>query len=180
MANIRVNCPTCKAELEIGDEYIGQEAECGKCLQPFKAEDSKSVKKPYKMQRSRDDEDEEEDERPRRKKRRRDDDEDDYDYSPPGASRGSSGGSGLGITSLILGILSLPLAVFCCCWPVNSIGSAILQVVGSILGFMGMKGSGRGVSIAGLVICLVGLALNFLMIVLVFGNAFNPNNVNFR
>ena len=55
MANIRVNCPTCKAELEIGEEYVGQEVECGKCLQPFKAEDSKSVKKPYKMQRSRDD-----------------------------------------------------------------------------------------------------------------------------
>ena len=53
MANIRVNCPTCKAELEIGQEYLGKEVECGSCLQPFKVEDAKPVKKPYKMQRSR-------------------------------------------------------------------------------------------------------------------------------
>ena len=172
MANIRVNCPTCKAELEIGDEYVGQEVECGKCLQPFKAEDPKSVKKPYKMQRSRDDEDDEDDDdRPRRKKRRRDDDEDDYDYSPPGASRGSSGGgTGLAVTSLILGIISFPM--ICCCYL-----NLPISVAGIVTGIIGMsKPNGRGMAIAGLVLSIVSLLLfgGFF----VFGMAMNGMNFN--
>ena len=173
MANIRVNCPTCKAELEIGQEYLGQEVECGSCLQPFKVEDPKSVKKPYKMQRSRDDEDDEdEDDRgPRRKKRRRRDDDDDYDYRPPGASRGSTGGgSGLAITSLILGILSFPM--ICCCYL-----NVPISVAGIVTGMIGAaKPNGRGMAITGLVLSIVSLLL-FAGLFL-FGMGLNGMNFN--
>src|SRR5258708_5973561 len=116
MANIRVTCPTCKAELEIGDEHIGKEVECGSCLQAFKVEDPKSKKTPYKMRRPRNDDEDDDDDRPSRRKRRRrrEDDEDDYDYSPPGTSSGGGDGTGLAVTSLILGILSFPM--LCCCY----------------------------------------------------------------
>ena len=82
MANIRVTCPTCKADLEISKEHLGKEVECGSCLQAFVAEDPKSKKKPYKMRRPKN-EDRDDDDRSRKRRPRRDDDEeDDYDYSP--------------------------------------------------------------------------------------------------
>src|SRR6187402_1718875 len=108
MATIRVKCPTCNAELEIDDRHLGEEVECGSCLQTFTPEDPKAKKKPYKMRRPAD---EDEDDRPRRRSRR-DDDDDDYDYSPPRRGSGGGGGNGLGLVSLILGISSFPLV--CC------------------------------------------------------------------
>lgn len=66
MANIRVTCPTCKQELEIDAQYIGQEVECGSCLQVFVAKDPNARepagKKPYKAKRDLDEDE------PRRKK----------------------------------------------------------------------------------------------------------------
>ena len=171
MANIRVSCPACKAELEIGEEHIGQEVECGSCLQPFEAEDPKARKKPYKMKRSRDEDDDEDedDRRSRRKRRRRDDDDDDYDYSPPGSSR-SDGGSGLAVTSLILGILSIPM--LCCCYL-----NIPISIAGIITGLIGMgKPQGRGMAITGLILSIVSLALFGGFILL----AMNPAQFNNR
>ena len=48
MANIRVSCPTCKAELEIDAQYVGQEVECGSCLQVFVAQDPAAAPPPSK------------------------------------------------------------------------------------------------------------------------------------
>ena len=77
MAEIRVTCPMCNAELAIGEEHLGKEIECGSCLQPFVAEDPKTKKQPYKMRRPKNEaSDDDDDDRPRKKKRRRRDDDD--------------------------------------------------------------------------------------------------------
>jgi predicted Zn finger-like uncharacterized protein len=73
MANVRVHCPTCNAELEIDDRYLGQEVECGSCLETFVAEEPK---KKNDLVRLKDDEFEER--RPRRRRSRWEDDDDDY------------------------------------------------------------------------------------------------------
>jgi predicted Zn finger-like uncharacterized protein len=134
MANIRVTCPTCNAELEIGEEHLGKEVECGSCLQAFTAEDPKSKKTPYKMRRPKDraDDDEEED-RPSRR-RRRDDDEGDYDYSPPGSRNGGSGSDAPGIIGLIFGcvaVVCLVLGCFTC--GMTYFAAAPLALVGGIV-----------------------------------------------
>ena len=161
MAEVRVNCPTCNAELAIGEEHLGKEVECGSCLGAFVAEDPSTKKQPYKMKRE--DRTDDDEDRPRKKKRRRrdDDDEDDYDYSPPGASDG--GGTGLAITSLILGILSFPL--MCCCY--LNVPTALL---GTALGAVAMyKPNGRGLAITGLAINIISLVIFAGLFVLGFG-----------
>ncbi len=169
MANIRVTCPTCNAELEIGEEHLGQEVECGSCLGAFVAEDPKSKKRPYKMQRPKDD-DEDEDDRPRKKRRRRRDEDDDYDYSPPG-SRDGGGGSGLAIASLILGIISIPMA--CCC----GLFSIPLSLGAIATGGMSMKNpEGKGMAVTGVVLGVISLGL----CVAAFAIGFGANMAQFN
>lgn len=173
MANIRVTCPTCNAELEIGEEHLGKEVECGSCLAAFVAEDPTTKKKPYKMRREeKDRDDEDEDDRPRRKKRRRrrrDDDDDDYDYSPPGS--GGGGGSGLATTAMILGIVAIPLS--CCC----GLFSIPVSLAAVVTGGISMKNpEGKGQAVTGLICGLLALALSIGGIILGLGmNAANFN-----
>jgi predicted Zn finger-like uncharacterized protein len=173
MANIRVTCPTCNSELEIDDEFVGQEVECGNCLQVFVAEGPK--KSGSSSRRSSDDEEEEEKPRKKKKKkRRREEDDDDYDYdedyySPP--SRGG-GGTGLAVTALVLGIL----AVFpgCCC---GFLGIP-LSIGAIITGGIAMKNpEGKGMAITGIVLGIIMLALTILSIVvnIGMGGMNNPN-----
>lgn len=166
MATVRVNCPTCNAELEIDDRHLGQEVECGSCLQTFVAEEGKKPPRP----RRRDDEDEEE-RKPRRRRSRRDDD-DDYDYSPP--ARGSGGdANALAVISLVFGILSFPL--LCCCY-LNIPAS----LAGIVCGAIGMqKQQGKGMAIAGLILSIVSLLLFGGLVILGFGaNMMNMNQFN--
>jgi hypothetical protein len=157
MADIRVTCPMCNAELAIGEEHLGKEIECGSCLQPFVAEDPKTKKQPYKMRRTEKDRDEDEDDdRPRKKKKRRRDDEDDYDYSPPGSSDGGS--SALGVVSLIFGILSFPL--LCCCY--INIPASLIGIATGVIAMS--KPNGRGLGIAGITLSILSL--------LIFGGIF--------
>ncbi len=67
-------------------------------------------------------------------------------------TKSSSSSTGLGIASLILGILSLcgSGALFC---------SLPLGLVGGILGFLGLNTKGRSMAIAGIVLSAVGLLL---------------------
>jgi predicted Zn finger-like uncharacterized protein len=46
MANIRVTCPTCKSELEVDEEFDGQEVECGSCGHLFVARGRSATGKP--------------------------------------------------------------------------------------------------------------------------------------
>ncbi len=73
---------------------------------------------------------------------------------PPPAPAGDK--KGLAIASLVLGILSLCAAfVWWCGSPVS--------IVGLVLGFLGLKSSGKGMAIAGIILSAVGL---FLMIII--------------
>jgi predicted Zn finger-like uncharacterized protein len=179
MANVRVTCPTCKAELEIGEEHLGQEVECGSCLQPFVARASSGGSS---RGRPRDDENRDrrrdddrgrrrdEDRPSRRGRRRRDDSEDDFDYSPPGAE-GGGGSVALGTVSLILSLISFPM-IFCCCHLNVPVSLAAL-----VCGIIGMaKPNGRGLSIAGVVISVLSL-LTYGSLFL-FGLGFNAMNFN--
>lgn len=170
MANVRVTCPTCNAELEIGEEHLGKEVECGSCLGAFVAEDPATKKKPYKMRREEKDPEDEED-RPRKKKRRRrrrDDDDDDYDYSPPGSG---GGGTGLATTAMILGIVALPMA--CCC----GMFSLPLSLGAVVTGGIAMKNpEGKGQAVTGLICGL--LALGFSIAALAIGFGMNAGNFN--
>src|SRR5262245_14207399 len=93
MANIRVNCPTCKSELEIDEQHAGQEVECGSCMQVFVARREEQVELPVATLEeppasgsdrgsSRRDDDDVDRDRGRSGRRRQRDDADDYDYPP--------------------------------------------------------------------------------------------------
>ncbi len=187
MADIRVTCPACKTQLEIGAEFEGQEVECGTCLEVFTATTKKAKPKTdddddrpasksgsggksksgdrdkpkSRASRERDDDD-----RPTR--RRRDDDDDDDDYDRP--RRRSGGGNGLAITSLILGIVAFIPG--CCCAYVGgpiALGAIITGVIGM------QKQEGKGMAIAGLILGGVWIALVILLLVANVGiNMGNP------
>jgi uncharacterized membrane protein len=65
---------------------------------------------------------------------------------------------GLAIASLVLGILSLCASVAWFC-------GGPLSVVGLILGFLGRKGSGKGLATAGIIISAVGILLTIVFII---------------
>ena len=151
MADVRVICPTCNAELAIGEEHIGKEVECGSCLGAFVAEDPKTKKKPYKMRRTEREDDDDDDERPKKKRRRRRDDDDDYDYSPPSAS--GDGSSTLGVLSLVFGLISFPL--MCCCYL-----NVPASLAGIACGAIGLaKPASRSLSIAGIACSVISLVI---------------------
>jgi len=76
-------------------------------------------------------------------------------YGVPGEPYGPPRNSRLAIASLILGILSLPMII------VGFFGS-LVALVGLILGIIGIAGAARknlkrGIGIAGIVLCVLGL-----------------------
>lgn len=96
---IRVTCPACHDTLEVDDEHVGRQVECGSCLQPFTVEDPAAKRpKKYKMRRSESADADGREEQPAAKpawakgrSRRRDEDddrdEDDYERRPRRRSR---------------------------------------------------------------------------------------------
>ncbi len=80
--------------------------------------------------------------------------------SAPVSSTASAGDKkGLAIASLILGILSLcaSLGWFC---------GAPISIVGLVLGFLGLKGSGKSMAIAGIVLSAFGLLLTIIFVII--------------
>ncbi|WP_029630327.1 GYF domain-containing protein [Zavarzinella formosa] len=129
-----------------------------------------------------DDDDEDEDDRPRSSRRRYDeDDEDDYDDRPKRRKKrnGLKPGTGLGIGSMICGILGLVLTLSSCfLGAICFLGlagyalSGILSVVAICLGFPAMKTEGKGFGLAGLITGFIGLIPVLIAIVgLIFGFA---------
>jgi len=112
--------------------------------------------RPRRPRSSRDDEDD----APVR--RRRDDDFD--DRSPPRSDRGA----GMGIASLVLGILSLPLCI--CSW--FDIPIALLAI---IFGFVSRsQGGPRGTATGGIICGFISLLLIVILIVLAFSGVIDP------
>ena len=171
-------CPTCATKLEIDDDMIGQDVQCGSCQQIFKAEtetkrssrrgETDEDEKPRKSKYRKDEDDE--DERPSRRHSAKaseddEDNEDDYEDRPSRRRRSQQGGGqGLGIASLVLGILGLLLAiVMCWCCPLVGLP---LPVIAIITGVMGLKTPGKGMAIGGIVTGGVGLVLCIVSIIL--------------
>ena len=182
----RSTCPKCGAVLQLTDDMVNEQIECGNCQAVFVAKpdppasrrgpdeerpsrrrmsDPDAEERPSRRRRR--DEDEEEDVRPRRRSR---DDEDEDDHERPRRRQPANAGQGLGIASLVLGILSLPLA-FCC-----GLFSLPLSGVGLILGIIGITKSptNRGLAITGTILSGVGIVLAVVMVIL--GLAMNLGN----
>ncbi|HXD85355.1 MAG TPA: DUF4190 domain-containing protein [Urbifossiella sp.] len=165
MANVRLTCPACNAELEIGAEHLGQEIECGNCLRPFVAE----VPRDRSERRRQRDEDDDDDRPSRRRRTRRSPSyDDDFDYNP----ERTSGASGVAVAALVLGILSFPL--LCCCH--LNVPVAIAGIVCGILGLQ-KNSQSRGMALAGLILSILSLVASVGLVAVGVGlNMFNPNN----
>jgi hypothetical protein len=114
-------------------------------------------------------------------------------YVPPNAPAYPSApqpASGMAIGALVVGIISIVIALpGCCCTPIWLL-SGMLGLVGVILGYLGMQEcnrgekSGKGMAMAGLICGGIGLAISLLFFVLmmlgvvanVAGNAMQNNN----
>ena len=114
-----------------------------------------------------------EDDRPRRPRNSRDDDapprrrDDDFDDRPRRTDRGA----GMGIASLVLGIISIAL----CCLSWLDIPLALLAIV---FGFVSRaQGGSRGTNTAGIICGFVALALIGLLLALVFSGAINEAQI---
>lgn len=185
MANIRVKCPTCQTDLEIDAEFEGQEVECGNCLQVFVAKSASSSssgsRKTPGSSRGRRSDDDAEEERPKKKKKKRRRDDDDYDhdydddddyYGPPASSGGSNA---LGIVSLVLGILSVVIAIatVCCC-PFVAVPFSLGAIITGLIG-MGNPES-KGMAIGGLITGILSLGICLVILILTgFQMQQNPN-----
>ena len=146
---IRVTCPACHDTLEVDAEHIGKEVECGSCFQPFTVEDPK--KKKYKARRDEPDEDEEPEPAPRKRKRRRDDDDDEERVRVVFVGGGPRRAEGLGVVSLVCGVLALLSFCFC---PT----SVPLGIAAMVCGHLGKRNpDARGVAVAGSVLGSVAL-----------------------
>ena len=101
-----------------------------------------------------DDDDRDSGYRPRRSRSRPRDDDDDYEdrYGPAQQT-------GMGVTSMILGILSIPV-IFCYGFGI------ILGILAIIFGILSLKTAGRGMGIAGIITAAVAFLLFAAMVVL--------------
>src|SRR5688500_19547251 len=124
------------------------------------------------------DDDDFEADRPRRPRNSRDDDDDapvrrrrDDEYDDRPARGRSDRGAGLGIASLVFGIISIAL----CCLSWLDIPFALAAI---ILGFVSRsQGGPRGTNTAGIICGFVALFLIGLLLVLVFSGAINEEQI---
>ena len=122
------------------------------------------------------DDDFDDDDRPRRPRNSRDDDDapvrrrrDDDDDDRP--VRRSDRGAGMGIASLVLGIISIPLCI--CSW--IDIPFSILAIV---FGFVSRaQGGPRGTATAGIICGFASLFLIILILVLAFSGVINEEQM---
>ena len=169
-------CPTCSTKLEIDDDMLGEDVQCGSCQEIFKAEAGskrgsrrgEDEEETPRKSKYRKEADEDEDERPSKRRSRMssdedEDDEEDYEDRRSRRRRDSQqgGGQGMGIASLILGILGLIGSIMVCwCCPLLDLPFPILAL---LFGFLSLKTPGKGMGIGGMV--TGGIAL---LIILVF------------
>jgi hypothetical protein len=176
-------CPACGTTIRAPETSIGKKAKCPKCGDIFTVTDPGAGAAPPPPQEEepppRRTPGREEEVAPRRRwededeevpARRRDRDEDYPDdegpLGPPGY-RPSQGGAGLGIASMVLGIVGLFFS-FCCYTMVISLPCAVMAI---IFGIMGLKGEGRGMAIAGLITggIAILLSIGFVILGIFFG-----------
>jgi predicted Zn finger-like uncharacterized protein len=170
MSTINITCPACAQSLEIDEESIGGEVECGACFEVFvaKTPENKTRGKPSPTGK-----------RPTAKskektaKRREDDDDDDddFDYAPRSRRRSGGSPSSVAVIGLIFGVLSLPGA---CCCPLVGIG---LGLVGFVLGLISVKQpESHGLALSALITGSLGLLCSAGLVILSFANVFGHFN----
>lgn len=205
-----VVCPSCQTTLSVTDEMLGGEVQCGQCQTVFRTatgdtkpapprrrqEEDEEDERPRRPRTRREEQDEEEDERPRRPRRRYDEDEDDrprrrarsrryeddYEDEDERPRRGS--GTGMAVTSMILGIIAVSSEVpammltasgsLLCCglgaiftWPAHVVGVA-LGITGLVLGVPAMKKKeGKGMAVTGVATSIAALALGVISVILI-------------
>jgi predicted Zn finger-like uncharacterized protein len=153
-----ITCPTCGTKLEVDADQIGQSVQCGSCQQVFEAKTDAGSGRSRNSQFGRDDEDE--DDRPSRRRkskyRREYDDEYDDEYAPRGGGHPPPGGTGMGVTALVMGIAGLVLSTvgwIFCCGPVGG----VCGILAIIFGIVALKTPGRGMGIAGIILGVLSL-----------------------
>lgn len=165
------------------DERDEEEVERPKRTRSRRDEDEEDERPARRRRPRRYEEDEDEEERPRRRTRSRryeDDYDDDDDYDRP--RRGA--GTGMAVTSMILGIIAVSSEVpammltasgslFCCglgavfTWPAHIVGVA-LGITGLVLGVPAMKKKeGKGMAVTGVATSIAALALSLISIILI-------------
>jgi hypothetical protein len=123
---------------------------------PTDDDDDRPVRRPRR--------DDDDDDRPARRDR---DDDDDYDRP----RRRSERGAGLGIASMVVGIISLPLCL--CSW-----FDIPLALAAIIMGFVSRaQGGARGTNTTGIICGFVSLLLIALLIGLVLSGAIDPEKL---
>ncbi len=174
-----MTCPTCGSKLEVADDDIGHTVQCGSCQQTFTAEDpgrrkndgaardpEEDDRRPSSRRgssRDRDRDRDDEDDRPSRRRDRDDDGDPDGDYRPRRSRDrdddrdyerryGPTQQTGMGVASMILGILSIPF-IFC-----YGIGIP-LGILAIIFGLLSLKTAGRGMGIAGIITAILAFLL---------------------
>lgn len=77
------------------------------------------------------------------------------------------GSSGMAVASMSIGILSLILLIFLCCFPYVIFISAVLSIIGIALGGFAIKNNtrGKGMAVAGLVCSIITLVLSAVIII---------------
>jgi hypothetical protein len=128
-------------------EMLGRPVECGGCGRAFVPDPPRRFDESRPRYRRRDDDFD-------------DDDQDDYDYDEARHPRKPR--SDLGIASLVIGVLSLPM-VLCC--PYLMLPAAVLAIV---LGVLGLKTQNRTESIIGIVTGGLSLVGSVAMITMLF------------
>ena len=166
-------CPTCATKLEIDDDMVGQDVQCGSCQQVFKAEtktkrssrrgETDEDETPRKSKYRKDD-DEEEDRPSKRRRMSRDEDDEDYEDRPSRRRKTNQGGTGMGMTSMILGIVGLIVLIpSCLCCILLGIPLPLMSV---IFGVISLKTPGKNMGIAGIVMGSIGLLIVLLGFIL--------------
>jgi hypothetical protein len=168
-AGRKTRCPTCNSIVTIGGEAAERSREADED-EPRERGLRTSPEAPARRPRDEDEDEprprprrereEDEDDRPRR---RRDYEEADRDR-PRRRRREGPEEPGFSITSMVLGIVALPLV---CCWPLSS----VLAVTAIVFGILGINRGGRGMALAG-IIC-AGIALVLIVCLLLFGFGLN-------
>ena len=75
-------------------------------------------------------------------------------------------GRGMGIASMVLGIIALVITLISCCVPFGYLLASVLGLLSIIFGIIAIaKKSGKGMGIAGIICSVVGLLLAIIMIV---------------
>lgn len=172
MSTIKVSCPACARSLEVDEESIGKQVECGECLEVFvaRAPESKVRGKPSTSRKKPSTRSEKEPAR-----RRQYDDDDDYEHDHPERTTHRTGGGGTS-TAAVFGMLFGILSVLSICCALISIPMGITAIV---LGSIGRSRSGSsGMATAASILGSIGLIISSLLFLWFLGmnggRGFNP------